>query len=264
MKAKTIFLIFLTLFMLGCTSEDETNNNDENPITQNPSNTLYTQDVVSKDFSLEGIYIVGPTRDRLRTDNPSIGSLPRNTKDYFSNAGAINVDATAIIVTGQIMNPEKDVFNLQVPGNFDFGTYSFTYKPEDMPVGAIPNAILHKIETVTWSPNGVQGQDINGQTIIDLDTGKFEITTDQEGVLGFTSTNEPVLSITFTVRPNDFPRNEDGMATGNGGVNGPEIRNELFNITDGNLETPIYIFEITDGNMKRTSDKIKIHTFYMN
>ena len=107
-------------------------------------------------------------------------------------------------------------------------------RAEDAP-DLIPNIIIEPIEDITSSPNGVQGQDIHGQTIVDLDTGMFRITalTDDIEFNG----DDGELSNTFTaiVDPPEFPRNADGAITLdiadelNAELQIPDILGQLFN-----------------------------------
>ncbi|WP_298511069.1 hypothetical protein [uncultured Kordia sp.] len=246
MKAKTIFLIFLTFLMLGCTSEDETNNNDENPTTQNPSNENYSADGITREFSLEGIYI---TREDIKTDNPTVDRLIRSSVNYYYNNNLVSQDAVFVSVAGQVMNQDKDVFDLPHVTNFGYNVVTFIYGDEITNSQLTPNAILRRIESVVYSTApGNQGTDINGQNVSKLTNGKFKIIANSTTeVLGINSQSDKVEEVTYTVSPNDFPRLQDGVLSGLN-VNAPAVLIDVFNPTAAVQDIPIFIIELSNAN----------------
>lgn len=254
-KIKTLGLFaFLTFF--ACTTDD--NNPD---IDNENSSTVYFEDVVNKEFKTEGIYfLAGAGNNSIKTDNPTVSNLPRSGKSFFSNlpnnGNPTSIDVNTvpfILIAGQTSNENKDV--MDIPNLSDFGYNILTMvRATDAP-GLLPNIRIEPLETLTFSPNGIQGQDINLQTILDLDNGKFKITALVAGVLGFTSDGSTVQSVIYEITPpqgnNDaFPRTADGVITSKidpnllDDIQIQDLIQEVFN--NGIVE--VCLFEIVDGN----------------
>lgn len=241
MKTKTIFLIFLTLLMLGCTSEDETNNNDENPTTQNPSNEDYSHDVVDKSLIITDLYfLTGINASRIQMDNkdanyPGTDRLPKLGKTTLSqHVGANPYSAVCISISGQILPASGQTLDMDNDVNFGAEYVIITLiDPDNVPDDVMPNARIERSIDLSYQPNGVQGQDAFGNGIVSIKSGQFKITALIDGVLGTTSTGENVNSVEFTYQANAYALNyhaDNAIVTKNSGgtLNVPLLINQIF------------------------------------
>lgn len=212
--------------LIGCSSEGT---DSETPTPDLIDDVDLSEDIVDKEFNTEGIYIDAGIENAVKTDNSSVDQLPRSGKSAFEKLG-INPTTTAFItVTGQKMNVNNDVFN--IPKQEDFAYNTVTMVMVDDGAGLPPNARIEVIEAVEVSPVPNDGQDINLQGILNLDVGKFKIIALEDGVLGYTSNGASVNSVTYTVTPDLFFRNADGVLTiktDDGLVHTPTLMENLF------------------------------------
>lgn len=269
MKKKT-FLILLSTFALfmSCSDDDmtppdstceETSTCELDPT----GNATWEQDKVNKNLTLEGIYFIGTNKNNIKTDNGPLFAqkdelIQTSTgKQHFYTHSAytakINTDAIFMVVAGQGVNANKDVFNIPEVTNFGYNAVLIV-SAADAP-GLIPNAVIKPLQDIVVDTGSV-GTDQNSQSYLPLISGKFKIETlNGSNALWQTSDGSLVQSSTYTVDPSAFARNADGVLTVYGEAQGFTATSQLNGVFNNN-DIEVCVLQIIDGNPKNGAQAV--------
>ncbi len=269
-------------FLNSCSKDDggadpttPTGQNPTNPGTGNPTNpgngsgTDYSQDVVSKSFTFTDVYFLSGSENSIKMDNkdasnPGLDRVPKLGKTLLLNSIGANPDTSMVVtVTGQIVPDNKKPIDMPNNDGFAYSAISIVspqYVPEDST--AEPNIRIERIQDFTFAPNGAQGQDMFGNTIVNITSGEFKMTALVSGALGQTSSGQPVQSITYKYVSNAYVASyyADNAVVANSNLNVPNEIEALFN---DNSASSIEVYGIEIINSDPNLNGLQVTRPYM-